>query len=150
MIESYIEEPHTFGDVPPANRLTPGVIWVISDDGGVCAVNFLCPCGCGSECYTPVTDATKGQPKTERHWLFSRGPERTCERCEGDGKAHGADRPFEWSGPGTYPGPCPVCHGTGKQPGAVTLSPSVRYTGGCKAHFNITDGKTVMHGDSGR
>jgi hypothetical protein len=36
-----------------------------------------------------------------------------CERCEGDGWAHGADRPFEWSGPGTYPGPCPACNGTG-------------------------------------
>jgi hypothetical protein len=108
MIELYTEEPHTFGDVPPADKLKPGVMWVISDEGGVCAVDFLCPCGCGSECYTPVTDATKGQPKTERHWLYSRGL------------------------------------------GGVTLSPSIRYTGGCKAHFNITDGKTVMHGDSGR
>jgi len=34
-----------------------------------------------------------------------------CQRCEGDGKAHGSDRPFEWTGPGTYPGPCPVCDG---------------------------------------
>ena len=34
-----------------------------------------------------------------------------CNRCDGDGKAHGSDRPFEWSGPGTYPGPCPVCKG---------------------------------------
>lgn len=39
-----------------------------------------------------------------------------CHRCEGDGKAHGADRPFEASGPGTYPGPCPVCKGSGKEP----------------------------------
>lgn len=36
-----------------------------------------------------------------------------CRRCDGDGKAHGADRPFEWSGSGTYPGMCPVCNGTG-------------------------------------
>jgi len=36
-----------------------------------------------------------------------------CQRCDGDGKAHGSDRPFEWSGPGTYPGPCPVCKGSG-------------------------------------
>ena len=36
-----------------------------------------------------------------------------CTRCEGDGKAHGSDRPFEWHGPGTYPGPCPVCKGSG-------------------------------------
>jgi DnaJ-class molecular chaperone len=37
-----------------------------------------------------------------------------CERCDGDGLAHGSDRPFEWHGPGTYPGPCPVCKGSGK------------------------------------
>ena len=36
-----------------------------------------------------------------------------CDRCDGDGKAHGNDRPFEWSGPGSYPGPCPVCKGSG-------------------------------------
>lgn len=36
-----------------------------------------------------------------------------CGRCDGDGKAHGADRPFEWSGPGTYPGKCPICFGSG-------------------------------------
>jgi uncharacterized protein (TIGR02996 family) len=36
-----------------------------------------------------------------------------CRRCAGDGQAHGADRPFEWSGPDSYPGRCPVCHGTG-------------------------------------
>ena len=36
-----------------------------------------------------------------------------CQHCEGDGNAHGSDRPFEWSGPGTYPGKCPVCNGTG-------------------------------------
>lgn len=31
-----------------------------------------------------------------------------------------------------------------------TLSPSIRYLGGCKAHFNITNGEAIMHGDSGR
>jgi len=36
-----------------------------------------------------------------------------CYRCGGDGKAHGSDRPFEWHGDGTYPGPCPVCNGSG-------------------------------------
>lgn len=40
-----------------------------------------------------------------------------CDRCDGDGKAHGSDRPFEWRGPGTYPGPCPKCKGSGKQGG---------------------------------
>ena len=36
-----------------------------------------------------------------------------CDRCDGDGRAHGSDRPFEWTGPGTYPGPCPKCRGLG-------------------------------------
>lgn len=106
-ITEYRDESHTFGSVPQ-DAPPDGVIWIISDDNGICAVNFRCPCGCGSECYTPVTDATKGQPKTERHWLFARGPN------------------------------------------GVTLSPSIRYTGGCKAHFNITDGKVILHGDSGK
>lgn len=31
-----------------------------------------------------------------------------------------------------------------------TLDPSVRWVGGCRAHFNITAGRVVWHGDSGR
>ncbi len=107
MIESYAEVPYDFGTCPPRDP-APGEIWIISDADAVVAVEFLCPCGCGRSCYTPVTDATKGQPKTERHWLFSRGP------------------------------------------AGVTLSPSIRYLSGCKAHFNIEDGKTKMHADSGK
>lgn len=38
-----------------------------------------------------------------------------CERCDGDGLAHGSDRPFEYSGPDSFPGKCPVCKGTGKK-----------------------------------
>jgi hypothetical protein len=34
--------------------------------------------------------------------------------------------------------------------GKVTLHPSIRWTGGCKAHFNITEGKVIMHEDSGK
>lgn len=30
--------------------------------------------------------------------------------------AHGADRPFEWTPEVGYPGPCPVCKGTGIEP----------------------------------
>ncbi len=44
---------------------------------------------------------------------------KTCDRCDGDGKAHGSDRPFEWSGPGTWPGPCPKCSGSGKQDACI-------------------------------
>ena len=36
-----------------------------------------------------------------------------CKRCDGDGKAHGSDRPFESDGKGSYPGPCPDCLGVG-------------------------------------
>jgi uncharacterized protein (TIGR02996 family) len=35
-----------------------------------------------------------------------------CSRCDGDGKAHGSDRPFEWSADVDY-GKCVVCKGTG-------------------------------------
>lgn len=35
-------------------------------------------------------------------------------------------------------------------PGQVTLSPSIRWTGACKAHFNITNGDPVFHADSGK
>lgn len=94
-----------FGTVQPDDRLKPGEMWLFKEpDGTIPAVTFLCPCGCGSECYTPVTPV--GQPKTERHWQFD---ERT-----------------------------------------TTITPSIRYTGGCKAHFNITSGRTVFHGDSGK
>ena len=35
-------------------------------------------------------------------------------------------------------------------PNGPTLSPSVRCLGGCKSHYNITDGKVIIHGDSGK
>ena len=104
MIESYIEKKIRFGEAPSAQELKPGDFWVlIDDDGKVESVDFLCPCGCGSECYTPVV--IKGMPKLERHWVYESGP---------------------------------------------TLTPSIRYLSGCKAHFNITNGKAIMHGDSGK
>ncbi len=55
----------------------------------------------------------------------------TCGRCEGDGKAHGADRPFEWSPDVTY-GKCVVCKGSGKgtvpRPFPATAQPITRVT----------------------
>lgn len=36
-----------------------------------------------------------------------------CGRCNGDGKARGSDRPFEWTSEVGYPGPCPTCDGFG-------------------------------------
>ena len=38
-----------------------------------------------------------------------------CDRCGGDGYAHGSDRPRRWSCGEAYPGPCPKCNGTGEQ-----------------------------------
>ncbi len=35
-------------------------------------------------------------------------------------------------------------------PNGPTLSPSIRWLSGCKAHFNIDDGKVTLHGDSGK
>ncbi len=40
-------------------------------------------------------------------------PMKPCPRCDGDGLAHGSDRPFEWTPEVGYPGPCPVCGGEG-------------------------------------
>jgi hypothetical protein len=34
--------------------------------------------------------------------------------------------------------------------GGVTLTPSIRYLSGCRAHFNITNGEAVFHADSGK
>lgn len=31
-----------------------------------------------------------------------------------------------------------------------TLTPSIRFLSGCKAHFNITNGKVLIHADSGK
>ena len=80
------------------------------EDGEPYAVDFLCPCGCGNTCYTPLV--TKDRPRKNGggpKWDFSYGPK-----------------------------------------GNITLSPSIRWLSGCKAHFNITDGEVKIHGDSGK
>ncbi len=41
-------------------------------------------------------------------------------------------------------------HCWGFDPVMITLIPSVRWTGGCKHHFNITNGKVEHHQDSGK
>jgi len=41
------------------------------------------------------------------------GEKLNCPRCDGGGFAYGRDRPLVWLGPGTHPGPCPVCNGSG-------------------------------------
>ena len=110
----YAEKRYEFGKSPdhggPPDRaeLLSGDLWLFVEDGVVVAVDLRCPCGCGSQCYTPVRDATKGKEKDKHSWLYSRGPN------------------------------------------GVTITPSIRYTSGCKAHFNITDGRAEFHGDSGK
>jgi hypothetical protein len=102
VITEYREERHEFGNNTLSGLPPPGVMWVFMENGEPCSVDFLCPCGCGSSCYTPL------RMNHPHHWNYSKGS----------------------NGP--------------------TLSPSIRYTGGCKAHFNITDGKVIIHGDSGK
>lgn len=46
---------------------------------------------------------------------------RVCSRCDGDGKAHGADRQFEWSDDVDY-GKCVVCKGNPISPSDWLLS----------------------------
>lgn len=102
-ITEYIEVRKCFPDESKLPIL-PGEMHVYLENEIAQGVNFLCPCGCGHETYTPVTQ----DEKEPHHWQFSRGP----------------------NGP--------------------TLSPSIRWLSGCKVHFNITDGKVIIHGDSGK
>jgi uncharacterized protein (TIGR02996 family) len=54
-----------------------------------------------------------------------------CGRCDGDGQAHGSDRPFEWSADPDYM-KCPVCKGAGRVgghgPALVRAAPLERVT----------------------
>lgn len=100
--EHYIEERHPFAAEGLDRNPPHGVMWVFVEDDKVVSVDFLCPCGCGHSCYTPL----------------------------------GLNHPRRWEYEQGKNGP--------------TLRPSIRYTGGCKAHFTITDGKVQMHGDSGK
>lgn len=101
-ITEYREERHPFGADNLPLAPPPGVMWVFMENGVPVSVDFRCPCGCGSSCYTVL------RGNHPQRWDYSLGP----------------------NGP--------------------TLTPSIRYLGGCKAHFNITDGKVIMHGDSGK
>ncbi len=105
MITEY--KPVVFNRWLEANeQVPPGEMWIFHNptDGELEAVDFICPCGCGTRCYTPVVPV--GTPNQLRHWFFDED--------------------------------------------TTTITPSIRFTSGCKAHFNITDGKTVLHGDSGK
>jgi Family of unknown function (DUF6527) len=83
----------------------PGVMQVYVKDGVPLMVDFLCPCGCGSTCPTPLVCPDSVRRHREHEWNYSSGP---------------------------------------------TLTPSIRYLSGCKAHFNITSGKVTLHADSGK
>lgn len=51
-ITKYVERPFAWGENRPA--VSPGVMHVIREGDQVCAVEFCCPCGCGTPCYTPI------------------------------------------------------------------------------------------------
>ena len=82
-----------------------------SEQSDVYAVDFVCPCGCGHTCFTPV--------------------------CSMDDK-----RAAQAAGIKK--------HAWGFDPATLTLNPSIRWLSGCKAHFNIENGRAIFHGDSGK
>lgn len=65
--------------------------------------------------HNALYDARGVRKEVLKHEAIDMVTQLECDRCDGDGKAHGSDRPFEWSGPGTWPGPCPKCKGSGVQ-----------------------------------
>lgn len=93
-IDHYTEQRFEFGDERP--KPVPGVMQVIYQDGEPYAVDFLCPCGCGSGCFTPLVRSDRSRKEGEQRpiWDYKPGP---------------------------------------------ILSPSIRYIGGCKSHFNIEE-----------
>lgn len=106
MTERYTEVRHLFGSADVPEQIPSGVMLVLVNEQGVPqAVNFLCPCGCGNECYTPLTTPERPRKDNRPIWDYESGP---------------------------------------------TIKPSIRYTGGCKSHFTITDGEVSMHSDSGK
>lgn len=48
---------------PYLYTLKDGVITIMMEQDRIVCVNFLCPCGCGSECYTPIAP-----PQNNRRW----------------------------------------------------------------------------------
>lgn len=70
-IKEYVEERHEFGREDPGQP-SAGIMFVFYEGGEPQGVDFLCPCGCGNTCYTPVIQA--GRPKQPRHWFYSPGP----------------------------------------------------------------------------
>lgn len=67
-IMEYREERHPFGAEGLPDNPPPGVMWVFVEDGEPVAVDFLCPCGCGNSCYTPL------RMNHPHRWEYSPGP----------------------------------------------------------------------------
>ncbi len=109
-IKEYTGKRIEFGDNRPEPIL--GEMQIIYKDDIPYAVDFLCPCGCGTTCFTPVCSIVEKQDPNSS--------QRLKDRC--------------W----------------GFDPNTLTIIPSIRYLSGCKAHFNITNGKVIIHGDSGK
>lgn len=126
--EKYADGEATAEELREADRGADHAAWDEQDD------THVAPCWVGHDLLDERAIesilANTGPPATQARllrcvagnpWRPVRLP--VCGRCDGDGKAHGCDRPFDWSGPGTYPGPCPVCGGIGWD--ATYRTPSV-------------------------
>lgn len=102
--------------------LPPGVSWsVVIDADGIDGLN-------DPNEGTATAVVRRGFVDEARCTLSAwRGGE--CGRCGGDGRAHGADRPFEWSADVDY-GKCVVCSGSGRLPAlgpaVLAAAPTVR------------------------
>ncbi len=74
MIPRYREVPKEFPD-NSGEPILPGEMHVYTAPGDAFpySVNFLCPCGCGRECYTKVCPVEDKKPGS-RIWAFQRGP----------------------------------------------------------------------------
>jgi hypothetical protein len=73
-ISKYAEISKSFPD-NDGKTILPGEmhVYTVPGENFPKSVNFLCPCGCGRECYTPVCPTDQKVPNS-RVWGFSRGP----------------------------------------------------------------------------
>ena len=69
-IEKYTEVEYSFGEDRP--NPTPGEMQVLVNrvTNEVEAVDFLCPCGCGRNVYTPVVCSKRQRPRREPVWDY--------------------------------------------------------------------------------
>ena len=55
-------------------QVEAGVMEVLEEDGKIIAVNFMCPCGCGDNCFLYI-DQNRDNPSRPRPtWGYTTGP----------------------------------------------------------------------------